>query len=498
MMAVAGNKAQTLGGLFGAQVPPRWRDCKVSALTLDSRQVGPGCVFVALPGAAGRHGLDFAGQAIAAGAAAIVYEPRSDDVAVAHTGKLPWIGIPGLRAQLGVAAARFYGAPSERLQVAGVTGTNAKTSVVRLIGGACSLLHIRCGMSGTLGAGLPGALRASELTTPDAITLQANLAEFVAGGATHAAIEVSSHGLDQQRVAGVRFDTAVFTNLSRDHLDYHGSMQAYLEAKQRLFATPGLRHAVINADDPAGATLAAGFTGRKTLVGRTSARAADTLRIDEVRASARGLRVRLQTAGDSVEIDSALLGDFNASNLALACAVLCGWDVMLADACRALGKLDAAPGRMEAFGGGARPLVVVDYAHTPDALDNALRALRAHCRGRLVVVFGCGGERDPGKRPLMGEIAARRADRVVVTDDNPRNEDPRRIIDAIVAGTGNATHVRAIPGRREAIDVAISEAVAGDIVLLAGKGHEDYQIVGGQRLQASDRALALERVGVRQ
>lgn len=486
MMAAARPTGPTLGALE-PDVPAALANLPVAGLAIDSRRVAPGFVFVALRG---EHadGLDYAGAAIAAGAVAVLHEgrPREADT------RVPFVALDNLRARLGAMAHRFYGSPSARLRVAGVTGTNGKTTVTRLVAEAASATGLPCGSSGTLGFGLPGALRPSELTTPDAIAVHEQLASLADDGATHAAIEVSSHALAQQRVAGVHFDTAVFTNLSRDHLDYHGTMEAYLEAKARLFAWPGLRRAVIDIDNDAGRELA-----RRHAAIRVGASSDADLRIADVAAGEHGIAVSLAQRGTSYEIASPLLGAFNASNLALAFAVLRGWGVDGQEAATALSAVQAPPGRMEAFGGDGRPVVVVDYSHTPDALANALAAARAHCRGELWVVFGCGGERDPGKRPLMGAIAARAADHVIVTDDNPRHEDPQAIIDQIVAGARGASNVIALPGRREAIARAVTGARAGDIVVVAGKGHEDYQLIGSRRLALSDRDEVERLVGGR-
>lgn len=496
MMAARSSKWPTLGALE-PDVPAALSAVPVTGLAIDSRRVEPGFVFVALRGAH-HDGLEFVDAAIAAGAVAVLHEYRADTPVAPRDDGIPFVGLDNLRERLGQIADRFYGSPSTSLHVAGITGTNGKTTVARLLAEAASACGLACGSSGTLGFGRPGRLRASTLTTPDAIAVHAQLANLRDDGATHVAMEVSSHALDQRRVAGVRFDTAVFTNLTRDHLDYHGTMQAYLEAKQRLFEWPRLRHAVVNVDDAAGRELAQRQGPELTVVGHNPGPRGAAVSIAGVDTNERGIDVRLRTPTASVTITSPLLGAFNASNLALAFAVLRGWGVAEARAARALGAVGAPPGRMEAFGGGERPLVVVDYAHTPDALDNALRAARSHCAGKLWVVFGCGGERDPGKRPLMGAIAARGADRVVITDDNPRREDANAIIAGIVAGAPDATNVVTQPGRREAIARAITAARAGDVVLLAGKGHEDYQLIGGERLAFSDRDEVLRLVGERQ
>ncbi len=498
MMSAVETLPVTLGELVD-DVPEACRHIGIGGLSLDSSSIRPGDAFLACAGTR-RHGLDYAAAAVEAGAVVVLYEPR-EGVSEEFSQTVPHVAIERLREKAGHIAGRFYGEPSQRLSIAGITGTNGKTTTARLIAEAAETAGLACGMSGTLGFGRPGHLESADLTTPDAVVMQERLARLGQQGATHVAMEVSSHALDQHRVEGVVFHTAAFTNLSRDHLDYHGDMQSYLDAKRALFSWPGLRNAVINVDDPAGAALATDIASvlPVTAVGASDAVLGfDALRIRQLDTSANGLRVALTTPWGDAVIDSSLLGDFNATNLALALAVLTGWGLEVDEGAAALAGVQAVRGRMEAFGGGAAPLVVVDYAHTPDALDNALRALRKHCDRDLWVVFGCGGERDRGKRPQMGEIAARLADRVVITDDNPRGEDPLAIIEDIREGVNGGDHIESLPGRRDAIAYAIGEARPGDVVLVAGKGHEDYQLVGNRRLSLSDREEARRLVGERQ
>ena len=446
-------------------------DLAVSGLSIDSRTLVPGEAFVALAGTQ-RHGIDFAAAAIARGAAVVLAEApaRSFD-----GGAVPVLWVERLGERLGVIASRFYGDPSAALRVIGVTGTNGKTSSVQLLAQALQRLGHRAASIGTLGAGLVGELRASEGTTPDPIRVQRLLAGFRDAGATHVAMEVSSHGLDQHRVAGVRFEVAAFTNLTRDHLDYHGSMQAYGAAKAKLFAWPGLRAAVINIDDAFGrelaATLPPGVARWRTSA--AGARAAEVGASDIV-TSARGLSFALRMPGGDRTMHSALLGRFNVANLLTAAACLGALGEDLDASLRALEAARPVDGRMNRLGGDhALPLVVIDYAHTPDALEQALLALRAHCAGRLLCVFGCGGERDAGKRPQMGAIAARLADLAIVTDDNPRGEDGDAIVAQILSGMNDKALVER--DRARAIARALAAAGAGDVVLIAGKGHETYQ-----------------------
>jgi len=469
---------------------------RVTALAMDSRRASPGALFLACRGGA-QHGLDFAEAAVRAGAVAIAAEPdaawpsaRLDELA-ARLG-VPVVAVPALGAMAGEVAARFHGRPGDRLRLIGVTGTNGKTTVTQYLARALAA-DTRCAVIGTLGVGFPDALRPTTHTTPDAAALQSMLAALVDDGARAVAMEVSSHALHQQRVAGLRFDTAVFTNLTRDHLDYHQTMEAYAEAKARLFRAPGLRLAVVNTDDAFGLALF-GETVRRVPVlayglDGVPAQAERFVAAERVVTDVAGLRLHVRSSWGEGELVSPLLGRFNAANLLAVLAVLLEAGVPMADALARLATLPTVAGRMERLGGGDQPLVVVDYAHTPDALTQVLGALRAHCRGRLLCVFGCGGERDTGKRPQMGEVAETLADRVIVTDDNPRREDGDAIVAQILAGLNEPARAVVERNRARAIAMAIVDAVPGDIVLVAGKGHEDYQQTGELKLPFSDRAV---------
>lgn len=461
---------------------------RVQALTSDSRRAGPGTVFAAYPGEA-RDGRDFIPQAVAQRADGVLWE--ADHYQWDPALGVPNAGVPQLKERIGEIAAHVYGEPSRALRMVGVTGTNGKTSVALWTAQAFGALGHRTAVIGTVGNGFPDALTPARNTTPDAIELQQRLAGYRAQGAVGCAMEVSSHGLVQGRVNGTRFDVAVLTNLSRDHLDYHGNMENYAAAKARLFDWPGLEWVVLNTDDDFGRRLEAaprparvagyGFQ-RGAVVG------------EQLRLSQAGLHLAVRTDWGRAEFDAPLLGRFNASNLLAVLATLLVSGVALEDACGALAHITPPAGRMQTLGGGAQPLVVVDYAHTPDALEKVLATLREIVEGgRLICVFGCGGNRDKGKRPLMGAAASRAADVVWITSDNPRNEDPRHIIDDILAGCDGAPHVEA--DRARAIFEAIGEARRGDVVLIAGKGHEDYQEIAGERLPFADidvagRALA--------
>lgn len=454
----------------------------IRELTLDSRKVRPGDLFLAVPGRS-RDGRLHIADAVARGAAAVAYE--AGDVALPGAPGVELIAVKNLSEQLSAIAGRFYGEPSRSLRVVGVTGTNGKTSVTQLLAQALDRLGEPCGLIGTLGNGFHGRLSQSLHTTPDPVGVQATLAELKKQGAEAVAMEVSSHGLDQGRVAALDFDVAVFTNLSRDHLDYHGDMAGYGAAKARLFCHPGLRCRVINLDDAFGRQLAATPDAAR-LIGYSIEDRSAWLHCRETHFDDHGLRAHLVTPGSEGILQSSLLGRFNLSNLLAVVGALLGMDYPLDDILKVIPQLQAPAGRMQRLGGAGRPLVVIDYAHTPDALEQALAALRPHVRGRLLCLFGCGGDRDPGKRPLMGEIAQRLADGVWITDDNPRSEEPQAIRQAILAGLEQPEKAHCVAGRGQAIAELIAQASAEDVILLAGKGHEDYQEIHGERLPFSD------------
>ena len=469
-------------------------DPSVTGLSADSRALRPGDAFIALAGAT-THGLAHAAQAEAAGVAAILFEPP----APAGT-SLPRnaVAVPGLRARQGRLADRFFGSPSQAVTVIGVTGTNGKTSTVQLLAQALDLSGAVAGSIGTLGAGLVGRLVPGERTTPDVIAVHRLLADMREQGADHVAMEVSSHALAQGRVDEVAFRVAVFTNLTRDHLDFHGSMAAYGAEKAKLFAWPGLDAAVVNLDDPFGAALFAGLPAGVRRFGLSARGAADAgLHARDIVLAPEGLRFLLCEADVAHPVASPLLGRFNVDNLLAVAGTLraLGWP--LADVAAMLPRLSPVGGRMSRVGGdGRRPLVVVDYAHTPDALQQALAGLREHTPGRLTCVFGCGGERDAGKRPQMAAIAQAGADRVIVTDDNPRSEDGDRIVADILAGFTRPDAVRVQRDRGRAIAEALAGAGAGDVVLVAGKGHEPYQEIRGVRHPFDDLQVARQLLGV--
>jgi UDP-N-acetylmuramyl-tripeptide synthetase len=480
MLAPAFDPAALLARL---SVAPR-------GITADSRSVGAGDVFAAYRGQVA-DGRTFIGDAIARGASAVVWDafgfrwnPEWD---VANA------AVEDLKAKLGSIADLVYGSPSKSLWVAGVTGTNGKTSCAHWIAQCMDACGRRAGIIGTLGNGLVGDLHATTHTTPDAALVHATLARMRDAGAAAVAMEVSSHALDQGRVNAVEFDAALFTNLTRDHLDYHGTMAAYGTAKARLFAWPGLGMRVINVDDPFGQSLAEAARGRRQNVLTYGLVKADIVPT-RLAITQAGIDMSIATPWGRGEVRAPVSGTFNASNVLGVLGMVVGSGIGLEAALGALARITAPPGRMQRLGGGFEPLVVIDYAHTPDALEKVLTSLRPTVveGGELICVFGCGGDRDAGKRPDMGRIAATLADRVVVTTDNPRGEDPAAIAEHIVRGIrdiGRSQWTQELD-RATAIQSAIASARGGDVVLVAGKGHEDYQERNGVRTHFSDAEVA--------
>ena len=479
-----------LGALLEGYVSiPPGLDTVVTAVCDDSRAVAPGALFFA------RRGLRidaarFARDAIASGAAAVVVEGgpgpvRCEDGAVV-------LGSPDVAGALGHAASRFYADPSRRLSVAAVTGTNGKTSVAHLAARACG---DRCAVMGTLGAGPPDRLETVSLTTPGPIEIHRRLAALADAGFDTLVMEVSSHALDQRRIEAVDVDTAVFTNLERDHLDYHPDMDAYARAKASLFDVADLAHAAVNIDDPFGRVLvgsvAPGIEAVALTLADAPARAASAPAVrGRITGERQGLSLDVASPWGSGSLATRLLGRFNAYNLLAAVAIACLHGHRLDAVLRRLHGAEPIAGRMQPMGGGSRPLVVVDYSHTPGALRNALAALDPLCEGDLWCVFGCGGERDRGKRPQMAEAAQGGADRIIVTDDNPRGEDGDRIVADILEGFAHPHDVQVERDRGRAIHRAISAARPPDVVLIAGKGHEAHQERNGERFPFNDAAVA--------
>ena len=494
--------ADILSGLTATKLES---ECSITSLSLDSRKIKPGGLFLACAGG-DQHGMDYLTQALELGAAAVAYEPddnwnkqRLEAMPEALT--VPVVAIPKLSRWASEIAGRFYHHPSRHMSVTGFTGTNGKTSCTLFLAQALGV-QAKCGVVGTLGTGFPGELQSGTHTTPGPIELQRILNDLRNEDAQSVAMEVSSHALEQGRVEAIHFDVAVFTNLSRDHLDYHGSMEAYGASKLRLFRMPGIRCAVVNLDDPFGARVLERLPAGVLALGyglknqdEISERLDGWAWAQDIQTDGRGMSVRVQTSRGDGEFHTGLLGDFNVSNLLAVLNVMLFRGFPLHTALERLSSLETVAGRMERLGGGDLPLVVVDYSHTPDALEHALIAARAHTDGQLICVFGCGGDRDTGKRPLMGAIAERLADKVILTDDNPRTEDGDWIITDIQGGMERPSEVLVQRDRAEAIRTAVAQANAGDLVLVCGKGHEDYQLVGDKRLDFSDREqvlLALE------
>ena len=489
MPANSQGVVMTLSDLVvGALVPVELQTATVSGLQLDSRKVTEGDLFIAVPGHSS-DGRSYIEQALAAGAVAVIAE--ADGLEKQHAQVIP---VAGLADRVSEIAGRFYGNPSEQLKITGITGTNGKTTCAHLLGQLLSLLGAPTAMLGTLGFGVfrngETRLRSTGMTTPDAITSQLLLATALEEGADSAVMEVSSHSLSQARVAGVSFESAVFTNLSRDHLDYHADMAEYAAAKALLFRQHGLKHAIINIDDAQGLQMASHISGETDLISYGLAENA-VVRASNVQLGSGGVSADIHTPWGEGHFFSRLLGEFNVRNLLAVIAVAAAQGHSLAAILEQLPALHAAPGRLMPVLAPSRevPAVLVDYAHTPDALLQALTALRKQCQGRLWVVFGCGGDRDRGKRPEMGAIASQLADCVIITSDNPRSESPLDIMLDIAAGVKDA---RMIEDRAEAIHAAISEASVQDMVLIAGKGHENWQQIGDQKIPFDDSAIAAE------
>ena len=470
-------------------------DVTINGLCLDSRKVQQGDLFVALSGTCA-EGHRFIVDAVTAGASAVLFDAS---VQIDQDIDVLCIPVPELNQKLGGIAARFYGMPSQQLFVAGITGTNGKTSCSHFLAQAMNDKEAPTAIVGTLGNGFIDHLEPATHTTPDAISLHTMLRRFVDSGARNLVMEVSSHGLEQGRVNGIAFDLALFTNLSRDHLDYHGDMDAYGRAKARLFQMPGLQYAVINGDDPFGRHLINALPESvETVLYTLSDQSHDQAAVRGQIASQGhdGLLLDIQSPWGDGRIHSELLGRFNASNLLAVLSALLLSGVGFNTALKKLSLLKTVPGRMERLGGKCgKPLVVVDYAHTPDALEQVLTTLREHCTAQLWCVFGCGGDRDKGKRPLMGQMAMRYADRIVLTDDNPRYENPQEIIDDISVGI-DSDKLIVLRDRAQAIVYSVSEASADDVVLIAGKGHEAYQHIGDEKIAFSDRKQVQQALGV--
>jgi UDP-N-acetylmuramoyl-L-alanyl-D-glutamate--2,6-diaminopimelate ligase len=477
---------------------------KITHLEADSRRIKPGDTFVAYPGV-NTDGRKFIAQAVANGANAVIWEAKN--FTWNESWNVPNISIEDLRMHAGALADQVYSSPSQKLWMVGVTGTNGKTTCSHWIARSMNELGRKSAVLGTLGNGMPGALQPTVNTTPESINVHSLLAEYVAHGVESVAMEVSSHALDQGRVNAVNFDVALLTNLSRDHLDYHGDMQSYASSKRKLFNWAQLKHAVLNLDDAFGAELAADLRDKSVEVtgyglNEESLQLAERLGIRMVFCGhldmdAQGMSLHIHSSWGRAELQSHLIGRFNTSNLLGVLAVLLVSGNELSEAVKKLEQQKAVAGRMQTLGGKDKPTVVVDYAHTPDALEKVLQALKEVTKplgGNVICVFGCGGDRDRGKRPMMGTIATKLADECIITSDNPRSESPKAIIDAILFGVEGRYQV--IEDRAHAITRAISMARATDTVLIAGKGHEDYQEINGVKQPFSDSEVVRRALSV--
>ena len=405
--------------------------------------------------------------------------------------QVPIIAIDNLSAKISEIAGRFYGHPSTKLSVIGITGTNGKTSCSQFIAQSMTSLGCRCGVIGTLGYGICGELKETQLTTPDAVFTQTALAEMVSENVDPIAMEVSSVGLHQKRVRAVKFDTAVFTNLTRDHLDYHESMEAYGENKKKLFAMPGLSAAIVNLDDPFALPIINSISSDVEILTYSLKNKVATVYAESIELTRGGFSASIVTPLGEGKISGKLIGYFNFSNVLAVVTALINYlprkgETSIEAICQAISKLQPVDGRMEIIGESEEITAVVDYAHTPDGLRSALTALRDHFKGSIWCVFGCGGNRDKGKRPLMGEIAEKFSDKLVITDDNPRNEEGDEIVEHILSGVNEPDKVAVVRDRAAAISHAIANANSGDVVLVAGKGHETYQDIAGTRNIFSD------------
>jgi len=462
----------------------------LTGICLDNRNIEAGEAFVAVQGQMG-HGLEYARYAVDAGAVAVIHDGLRSVPELA----VPAVEVTGLGHKLGELASRFYAAPSEQMTIAGVTGTNGKTSVAHFLAQSWQRVYGGAGMMGTLGYGPVGNLQSGLRTTPDALRIQRVLADCLNTGVERLSMEVSSHALQQQRCQTVQFDAAVFTNLSRDHLDYHVDMQAYAAAKRLLFTEYAPSFAIINHDDAYGSKWFGELNGGMQMLSFGLEEGAE-LRAFVSSMDIDGMTIRINGPWGSDEVHTSLLGKFNASNLLAAAGTLALLGMPWNQVLHQLELMQPVPGRMMRLGGNqGQPVVVVDYAHTPDALESALQAVRAHLDGKLVCVFGCGGNRDQGKRPQMGRAAELLADDVFVTTDNPRDESANKIIDDVIAGLEQPGKATIEPDRAAAIRRAIANCQPGDVVLVAGKGHEKWQEIGGQRIPFSDETTILNALG---
>jgi len=465
-------------------------DRDISGLMLDSRYVQKNGLFLAVKGTHldGRHYIQ---DAILRGASAVLIDADTTNDVLTFEATVPLIPIKHLQQKVGFIASCFYGNPSNHLRMIGVTGTSGKTSCSHFIAQSLQSLNIPCGIIGTLGNGFLGEMGEAGLTTPDAVTLQSILHDFVLRKAQAIAMEVSSHSIDQGRINGIQFDIGIFTNLSQDHLDYHLTMESYALVKRRFLAEIPVKHCIINADDAYGRKWITELSTHHSIIAYSTDQPDREMQVplvyvDQIESGLYGMKAKLKSPWGEADISLPLIGQFNLSNSLAVLTALCVYGVTFKDAVSCLARLQAVPGRMQTLGGDERPLVVVDYAHKPDALEKVLQALRGHTKGKLWCVFGCGGERDRGKRPLMAKIAETLADNVIVTNDNPRHEKPEEIVAEIVGGFSHPEKVSIELDRAKAIENSIQWANACDCVLIAGKGAEHYQQLGDEKIPFDD------------
>ena len=473
-----------------------YMDSKITGIQLDSRLVNNGDLFIACFGR-NHDARNFIDQAIRKGCGAVLAEFTSGMNRLEVRANVPIVGVENLSKKVSEIANRFYHHPSSQLKVIGITGTNGKTSCSKFIATALQKLGYRCGMMGTLGCGVPDALEKTLLTTPDAVFAQRILAQMVSKNCEHVAMEVSSVGLDQKRVEAIRFDTAVFTNLTRDHLDYHKTMSEYAESKRQLFQWPGLKSAVLNLDDEFSLSLINSIRKEVEIFTYSVSNKSASVYSEGLTFSKSGYSALVNTPFGIKKLSGELLGRFNFSNVLAVIATLISLmarensgRIDLAEIIDSISALNSPDGRMEIVNSPNEITTIVDYAHTPDSLKNALETLKCHSKGEIWCVFGCGGNRDEGKRPIMGEIAELFADHIVITDDNPRNEQGDRIVSQILSGIQKHHNVSIIRNRAKAISHAIASASPADLILIAGKGHETYQEISGRRVIFSDKACA--------
>ena len=473
-----------------------YMDRKVTGIQLDSRLVNTGDLFIACSGR-NHDARNFIDQAIRKGCGAVLAEFTSGMNRLELRANVPIVGVENLSKKVSEVASRFYHHPSSQLKVIGITGTNGKTSCSKFIATTLQKLGYRCGMMGTLGCGFPDALEKTLLTTPDAVFAQWQLAQMVSKDCDHVAMEVSSVGLDQKRVEAIRFDTAVFTNLTRDHLDYHKTMSEYSESKRKLFQWPDLKSAVLNLDDKFSLSLINSIRKGVEIFTYSVGNKSASVYSEGLTFSKSGYSALVNTPFGCKELSGELLGRFNFSNVLAVIATLISLmarensgRIDVAKIMDGISSLNSADGRMEIVNSPNEITTIVDYAHTPDSLRNALETLKCHSKGEIWCVFGCGGNRDEGKRPIMGEIAELFADHIVITDDNPRDEPGDRIVSQILSGIKKYQNVSIIRNRGEAISYAIASASPADLILIAGKGHETYQEISGGRVLFSDKVHA--------